>query len=86
MTEQIEIQRKKLIYRSLHRGTKEMDCLLGKFAESEVPSMDENELNAYDTLMQENDPDLYYWITGQQEIPEEKRTEMLERVIDYHKI
>lgn len=84
MTSAIEIQRKKLIYRSLHRGTKEMDRLLGGFAESEVPNMGDDELDAYESLMEEPDPDLYYWITGQREVPTEKQTDILSRIIEFH--
>ena len=84
MSEPIEIQRKKLIYRSLHRGTKEMDCLLGKFAQSELPSMSADELDQYAQIMEEEDPNLYNWITKQQDVPLDKQSNMLDRIKSFH--
>lgn len=65
--EDIEIKRKRLIFRSGHRGTKEMDLLMGSFAEKYVPSFSESELAEYEALLQESDPDLYDWIVGRSE-------------------
>lgn len=61
---------KRLIFRAGHRGTKEMDLLLGSFALRYVPGFSEGELAAFDDLLQENDPDLYNWITGTEAAPE----------------
>lgn len=68
--EELENMRKRLIFRSEHRGTKEMDLLLGSFAKAHVYSFNEDELKEYEALLTENDPDLYNWITGQEEAPD----------------
>ena len=68
--ETIENKRKRLIFRADHRGTKEMDLLLGSFAKKYVPEFDEQELAEFDQLLSHNDPDLYNWITGKEEVPE----------------
>ena len=65
----IEKKRKRLIFRSEHRGMKEMDLLLGSFARKYVPKFDEAELAQYDEILQENDPNLYNWITGKENAP-----------------
>ncbi|HOO81962.1 MAG TPA: succinate dehydrogenase assembly factor 2 [Alphaproteobacteria bacterium] len=67
--ESLENKRKRLIFRSEHRGTKEMDLLLGSFARKYVPDFSEDELSQYDEILKENDPDLYNWITGKNEAP-----------------
>ena len=67
--ETIENKRKRLIFRSDHRGTKEMDIILGRFARAYVPEMTEGELEHYDELLTHNDPDLYNWITGKEDAP-----------------
>ncbi|MGB4107007.1 MAG: succinate dehydrogenase assembly factor 2 [Alphaproteobacteria bacterium] len=67
--EDIEIRRKRLIYRSWHRGTREMDLILGSFADKNVPGFSENELDEFDALLQLQDPDLYNWITGVEPVP-----------------
>jgi antitoxin CptB len=67
--ERIDNKRKRLIFRSWHRGTKEMDLLLGSFANRHVPEFSEDELVMYDELLHHSDPDLYNWITGREEVP-----------------
>ena len=84
MEQDIEIQRKRLIFRSLHRGTKEMDHLLGKFAENKIPIMGDAELDNYEIFLEEADPDLYNWITKKHPVPEEKQTQILKEITEFH--
>ena len=65
----LENKRKKLIFRSWHRGTKEMDLLMGSFADEYVPGFSEEELALYEEILKENDPDLYNWISGREDAP-----------------
>lgn len=69
--EDIENKRKRLIFRSGHRGTKEMDLIMGSFAERHVPTFSEKELAEYEALLGESDPDLYEWIAGRAAPPPE---------------
>ena len=62
-------KRKRLIFRSWHRGTKEMDLLLGTFADHHVHGFNEDQLDQYEALLTINDPDLYNWVTGNEEPP-----------------
>lgn len=66
----LENNRKRLIFRSNHRGTKEMDLIMGSFAAAHVPLFSEDELAAYEDFLGENDPDVYNWITGVEQPPE----------------
>ncbi len=66
-----ENKRRRLIFRSDHRGTKEMDLIMGQFAKAHVPTFSEEELVQYDTLLCNNDPDLYNWISGIEDAPAE---------------
>ena len=81
--EDIEIMRKRLIFRSWHRGTKEMDLLMGSFADTHVPDMDEGELAQYEELLKENDPNLYNWISGREEPPANVRSDVFERFMKH---
>ncbi len=56
--------------RSMRRGTKEMDILLIRFAGARLQEMDASALDAYEALLEENDQDLYQWISGQAPAPE----------------
>lgn len=59
--------RRKLIFRSWHRGTREMDILMGRFAETHLPPLDDAGLQAYARLLEENDPDLYDFYCGRRD-------------------
>ena len=74
MTETHEIRLKRLRLRSWRRGTKEMDLILGGFADAELAGLDGATLDDYERLLEENDWDLYYWVTGAREGPEEYTT------------
>lgn len=59
-----EARLKRMRMRSWRRGTKEMDLILGPFADSELTALTDAELQVYEDLLQENDQDLYPWITA----------------------
>ncbi|MEM1361457.1 MAG: succinate dehydrogenase assembly factor 2 [Pseudomonadota bacterium] len=65
MSETREIRLKRLHMRSIRRGIKEMDIILGNFSEHALPDLSDLELETYDRLLAENDQDLYQWVTGQ---------------------
>ena len=73
-------RRKKLYYRATHRGIKEMDLILTAFSDRELAGLDEAELDQFETLLDVPDQDLYFWITGADPVPEEHRTELLDRI------
>jgi len=59
-----ELLLKRLRYRSLHRGCKETDLLFGKFSESQLAALGPSEIAAYERLLEENDADIWGWMTG----------------------
>jgi antitoxin CptB len=71
MTEPIELKRKRLLYRSKYCGNKEMDLILGTFAERNLETLSELQLNRYDELIRTPDLDLYDWIIGRKPVPPE---------------
>lgn len=63
------ITRKRLIFRSWHRGTREIDLLLGGFADAHLGGLDLAGLETYDRFLKNSDPDIYNWITGAEPVP-----------------
>jgi antitoxin CptB len=61
---------KRLRMRSWRRGIKEMDLILGRYADTYLTEMSDERWSEYDSLLSENDQDLYAWVTGTQPIPE----------------
>jgi antitoxin CptB len=76
----IEAWRRKLVFRSWHRGTREMDLLLGAFAEKHLPGFSSQELALYEELLKENDPDLYEWLTGKSPPPVHCQNKVMEKL------
>ncbi|MEL6266870.1 MAG: succinate dehydrogenase assembly factor 2 [Pseudomonadota bacterium] len=74
---------KRLRIRSWRRGTREMDMLLGPFADRALADLDEGLLAAYEELLEENDWDLYAWIAGREPatLP---HAALIERIRDWH--
>ena len=82
--EDIAMRRKKLRYRAWHRGTKEMDLILGPFADAHAGAMDEAQLDRLETLMSEEDPPLLTWVMGQAEPPAHVDRSFLAELIADH--
>jgi antitoxin CptB len=78
-----ENQRRKLRFRSWNFGTRELDFLLGSFADKHLDSFDSKQLEAYERLLAEPLPDLFAWITGAAEVPTARRSEMLKFIIAF---
>ena len=69
MSETLEIRRKRLRFRSWHRGTKEMDLLLGSFADRHLEAMSADQLERYEALLELPDPQIYLWLLDRAEPP-----------------
>ncbi len=70
MTELPEHRLKRLRMRSWRRGTKEMDLILGPFADARLDGLSAGEIDIYDKLLDENDQDLLPWVLGQNPAPD----------------
>jgi antitoxin CptB len=71
MAESAEDALKRMRMRSWRRGTKEMDLVLGPFADARLSTLPPDRLARYDALLAENDQDLLRWVLGQAEPPAE---------------
>jgi antitoxin CptB len=59
MTDDVEMRRRRAVYRASHRGTKEMDWILGRFAQHALPAMDRDRLGLFERMLALPDPDLH---------------------------
>lgn len=76
----LDHRRKRLKFRSWHRGIKEMDLILGHFADSALDEMDAATLDQYETLIEAPDVQLYDWITGRSAPPPEHDTPLFKQI------
>ena len=65
-----EARLRKLRMRSWRRGTKEMDLILGPYADAHLAELNDEALDAYEELLAENDQDLYRWAAGTEPVPD----------------
>ena len=79
--ETIENWRKRLTFRAWHRGTREMDLLIGSFAEKYINSFEAEDLAIFEEVLINNDPDVYDWIIGRQKAPEELKSRVLDLLL-----
>lgn len=75
-----ETRIKQLKFRAWRRGFREHDFLMGTFADEFLETLDETGLNNFDALLMEQDWDVYYWIIGQMEAPNEFQTPILSQL------
>jgi len=68
----LDIRRKRLLFRSWHRGTREADLLLGSFAEKYLGDFDEPQLDEFEAMLDCADAELFDWLTGRTEPPPER--------------
>jgi|TARA_Y100000814_G_scaffold27718_1_gene18163 antitoxin CptB len=81
MTNNIEIRRRRLKYRTSHTGTKETDILLGSFVEVFIESLDESEIQDFEDLLSiGNDPLVFNWIVSREPAPKEFDTPLLKKI------
>ncbi len=80
--ETAEARLKRMVMRSWRRGTKEMDLLLGPYADAHLAGMDDAALAAFEALLDENDQDLMAWVLGQA-VPPAPLAPVLARITEF---
>jgi antitoxin CptB len=67
-SEGLDDRRKRLLFRCWHRGIREMDLILGRFADAEIGGLTDDELDQLERLIEVPDPDLYAALTGDESL------------------
>ncbi|WP_394689562.1 succinate dehydrogenase assembly factor 2 [Hoeflea sp.] len=79
----LDPRRRRILVRAWRRGIREMDLVIGGFADAEIGTLNEAELDQLEALMAEDDGDILKWVTGEAETPEPFRTAVFERLRAY---
>lgn len=80
----IETRRRRAAYRANHRGTKEMDWLLGRFGDAQLAGMCDPELAIFEQLMALPDPELQSWILSGEPRAQNDLTDLVGRIRAFH--
>ena len=74
-------RRERLRFRSWHRGTRELDLLLGSFADAQLAALTPEQLDEYEEILAINDPDVFSWMTEQKPVPPEHSGDVMNLII-----
>lgn len=83
-TQELDTRKRRLRFRAWHRGTREMDLLMGRFADSELGALAEAEVDDLELLMEAPDRDVFSWLTGELELPGNYDTPVFRRLRAFH--
>ncbi len=76
-------RRKRMLFRAWHRGFKEMDLILGCFADRRLSALSPEELDQFEAILNAEDTPLYQWITGKEAMPPEFDNAIMTEVRDF---
>jgi antitoxin CptB len=80
----LDARRRKILFRSWHRGMRETDLLMGRFADAEIGHLSEPELAEFEGLLEVSDRDILGWLTGGEEVPSSYDTPTLRKLKLFH--
>ena len=84
MTDDVEMRRRRAVYRACHRGTKEMDWILGRFAQAALPAMSVDGLGLFERMLALPDPDLQDMVLHPELMPAGEFAELVRAVRVFH--
>jgi antitoxin CptB len=76
----LDARRRRVLFRARRRGLREMDLVMGEFADMNLASMGEADLCEFERLLDVPDPDIFAWITGDEPTPEGFDTPLFRRL------
>jgi antitoxin CptB len=76
----LDARRRRILFRAWRRGLREMDLVMGQFADAHLPEMSEAELDEFELLLDAPDPAMLAWITGEEPTPANYDTPLFARL------
>jgi antitoxin CptB len=83
-SEGLDVRRRKLLFRAWHRGMRETDLIMGRFADSEIAALTDAEMAEFERLIEVPDRDVLAWITGEAPVPADYDGALFRRLRDFH--
>jgi antitoxin CptB len=80
----LDPRRRKILFRAWHRGMREMDLIMGRFADAEIGNLSEVELDEFERLIEVLDRDLLSWVTGEAQVPENYDSDVFRQLKAFH--
>ena len=83
-SEGLDPRRRRLLFRSWHRGIREMDIVYGQFADAQIGTLSNADLDAYEQLLELPDQQVFEWVTGAQELLADYDTPLFRRLLEFY--
>ena len=83
-SDDLDPRRRRALFRAWHRGTREMDLLLGRFADAHIASLGDHDLADFEALMEVPDDDLFAWIVGRAPVAANYATPLFDAIVAFH--
>ena len=83
MNDDLTTRRKRLLYRSWHRGTKELDLFIGAFADAHLAELTAEQLDRYEVILERDENDIYAWLSGREPVPPEIDNDVMAMILQY---
>jgi antitoxin CptB len=80
----LDPRRRRALFRAWHRGTREADLLLGRFADAYIATLSEADLAAFEALMEVPDGDLFAWVAGLEPVAANCDTQLFRTLVAFH--
>lgn len=82
-SEGLSARRRKLLFRSWHRGMREMDLILGSFADARIGGLTDDEIDQYERLLEIDDTQLLPVLTGEQPLDTVAEIEITKKIMAF---
>jgi antitoxin CptB len=83
-SEGLDVRRRKLLFRAWRRGVREIDLIVGRFADAYIDKFDDGALDDFERLIEVPNAELYAWVVGETAVPPNHDTAVLRQLIRFH--
>jgi antitoxin CptB len=83
-SEGLDPRRRRLLFRCWHRGIREMDLVLGRFADAQLPTLSDVALDELERWLDVPDQRFFAWVNGMESVPANYDTALFRRLRDFH--
>jgi len=83
-SEGLDVRRRRLLVRAWRRGMREMDLVLGRFADAKLAGLTEDELTQFEKLLDIPDQQMFAWVNGTEKAPPDVDTALFRKIREFH--
>jgi antitoxin CptB len=83
-SEGLDARRRRLLFRCWHRGIREMDLVLGRFADAKLASLNDGDLGEVERWLDVPDQQIFAWVNGMEPTPTEFDTALFRSLREFH--